>query len=46
MNLNAYTLLVIIAMILAILGIVKPQWPLVAVSVLLVCVALILNGKT
>lgn len=41
MNLTAFNILVVIALILAIAGMIKPQWPLVAVSVLLVCVALL-----
>jgi hypothetical protein len=35
---------VIIALILSVAGIIKPQWPLVAVAVLLLCVA-VLVGK-
>lgn len=44
MNMSPYNILVIVSMILAVLGIIKPQWPLVAVSVLLVCVALLIKG--
>lgn len=43
MNITPYTILVLIAMILSVLGIIKPQWPLVAVAVLLVCVALLVK---
>lgn len=41
---NVYTLLIVIAMVLAIVALVKPAWPLTPVAVLLVCVAL-LAGK-
>jgi hypothetical protein len=44
MNMNTFNILVIIALILSVAGIIKPQWPLVAVAVLLVCVA-VLVGK-
>ncbi len=44
MNLNTFNILVIIALILSVAGIIKPQWPLVAVAVLLLCVA-VLVGK-
>ena len=45
MSLTPFNILVIIALLLSVAGIVKPQWPLVAVSVLLVCVALLVGGK-
>ena len=45
MNLTAYNILVIIALLLAVAGIVKPQYPLVAVAVLLMCVAMLIGGK-
>lgn len=41
MNLTAFNVLVIIALVLAIAGIIRPQWPCVAVAMLLVCVALL-----
>lgn len=44
MPLTAFNVCVVIALILAVAGIIKPQWPCVAVSVLLICVAL-LAGK-
>lgn len=44
MNLSAFNILVIISLILSIAGIIKPQWPLVAVAVLLLGVA-VLIGK-
>lgn len=45
MQWNTFTVLILIALIMSIAGIIKPQWPLVAVSVLLVCVALLVSGK-
>ena len=45
MNLTPFNILVVIALILAVAGLVRPQWPFVAVSALLVCVALLI-GKT
>ena len=45
MHLNPFNILVIVAMILSVLGIIKPQWPLVAVAVLLLSVALLI-GRT
>lgn len=43
MTLDAFHILVIIAMGLSIVALVKPGWPLCAVSVLLVCVALLIK---
>lgn len=40
MQLNAFTILVGVAGILAIVSLIRPQWPLIGVAVLLVCVAL------
>lgn len=37
---SVFQILVGIAGILAVLSLIKPQWPLLAVAVLLVCVAL------
>ena len=36
-----YKLLLTIALVLAILGLIKPGWPLVAISVILLAVALL-----
>jgi len=44
MNASAFNILVVISLILSVAGIIKPQWPLVAVAVLLLCVA-VLVGK-
>lgn len=41
---NAYTILILIAFLLAVIAIIKPQWPLAAVALLLVCVALLTKG--
>jgi hypothetical protein len=38
MTSNIHILLPVIALILAVAGIIKPQWPLVAVAVLLLAV--------
>jgi len=41
MSVSVFTILVLVAGGLAIVSMVKPAWPLLSVSVLLVCVALI-----
>lgn len=41
MNLTAYNILIVIAILLAILNLIKPTWPILGVAVLLVCVALL-----
>jgi hypothetical protein len=38
MNMNSHTLLCGIAIVLAVVGIIKPSWPVVAVAVLLLAV--------
>jgi ABC-type transport system involved in multi-copper enzyme maturation permease subunit len=40
---NVHTILVVTALGLAIFSLVKPQWPLLAVSVILVCVTLLIG---
>jgi hypothetical protein len=40
---NTFTLLIIIALLLAVLSMVVPRWPLLPVSVLLICVALLIG---
>ncbi|CAN5624505.1 hypothetical protein BH09VER1_BH09VER1_14000 [soil metagenome] len=40
---SAFILLVVIALILAVVSLVKPGWPLLAVSVILICVALMIS---
>lgn len=44
MNLSAFNILVVIALILSIVSMVRPTWPLLSVSVLLVCVALLIHS--
>jgi len=41
---NAFNILVGIAGLLSVLAIIKPQWPFLAVAVLLICVALFTKG--
>ena len=41
MHLNAYSLIIWSGVVLTLIGIAKPQWPLVGVAVLLVCIALL-----
>ena len=42
---NAFVLLIVIALLLSVAALVKPTWPLVPVAVVLVCVALLI-GKS
>ncbi len=43
---SAVTILAVIALILSIVGICRPSWPVTSVAVLLICVAfLVLNYK-
>ena len=44
MNLSVQAILVLIALILAIASLLKPGWPLLAVSVILLCVALLVTS--
>ncbi len=44
MTFNIFNILVCIAGALAVVAMLKPAWPILAVSVLLVCVALITKG--
>lgn len=41
MTFNAHTILIVIALILAILALIKPTWPLAAIALILVCVDLL-----
>ncbi len=41
MNLTVFQVLVGVAGVLAVVSLIKPNWPLVGVAVLLVCVALL-----
>lgn len=43
MALTAFNILVIVALALSILSLIKPGWPVLAVAVLLVCVALLVG---
>jgi hypothetical protein len=43
-NITALNILIVIALVLSIIALIRPQWPLCAVGLLLVCVAL-LAGK-
>ena len=43
MNPNAHTVLIVIALILAVASIIRPTWPLVAVSVILICADLLIK---
>jgi hypothetical protein len=43
MALNAFNILVIVAMILAVVAIIKPAWQLCPVAVLLLAVALLIG---
>jgi len=40
---SPFSLLVIIALVLSVVGMVRPAWPLVPVAVLLLCVALLIG---
>lgn len=41
MHANVFTILIVIAGGLAVVSLIRPQWPLLAVSALLICVALL-----
>lgn len=43
MNLSAFNILVIIAFIMAVLALIKPTWPFLAVGLLLLCVAMLVG---
>lgn len=43
MNLTPFTILVGISLVLAVVALIKPTWPLLPVAVLLVCVALLIS---
>jgi hypothetical protein len=43
MTLTAFNILVIVAMVLAIVSLIKPAWPLCPVAVLLIAVALLIG---
>ena len=41
MNMTVFNILIVIAMILAVINLIKPTIPILGVSVLLVCIALL-----
>ena len=43
MTLNAFTILIIIAIILAVVALIRPAWPLTPIAVLLIGVALLIG---
>lgn len=43
MSLTPFTILIGIALILAVAGIVRPAWPLIPISVILICAALLIG---
>ncbi len=45
MDPTAFTILIVAAIILAIVGLVKPAWPVTQVAVLLVAVAVLIGKK-
>jgi len=45
MSLTPFNVLVGIALILAVVGIIKPAWPLVPVAVILICAALLIGSR-
>ena len=42
---TAFSILIIIAIVLAVIGLVKPSWPVTSVAVLLVAVAVLVGKK-
>jgi hypothetical protein len=42
---NVHTILVVVALGLAIASLIKPAWPLLPVSVILICVDLLITGR-
>ena len=43
--LSAFSLLIIIALVLAVVSIIRPSWPLLPVSVILIAVALLISRQ-
>jgi hypothetical protein len=43
MTITPFNILVVIALIMAILALIKPEWPLLAVAVILMAVALLVG---
>lgn len=42
---SVFTILVIIALVLAVVSLLKPSWPLVPVAVILIAVALLISRR-
>lgn len=42
-GMNAFVLLIIIALLLGVASLIRPQWPLTGVAIVLVCVALLIG---
>ena len=42
---SAFLILTVIALLLAVASLVKPGWPLLAVSVILLAVAILIGGR-
>lgn len=42
---SIFVLLVLLALLLAVVALIRPQWPVVAVGLMLVCVALLIGPK-
>jgi len=42
---SLYLVLVLVALILAIVALVKPRWPLLPVAIIFICVALIIARR-
>jgi hypothetical protein len=40
---NAFTLLIGISIVLAVVSLIRPQWPLIGVAVILMCAALLIG---
>jgi hypothetical protein len=45
LRVNVHTILVVVALGLAIFSLVKPAWPLLPVAVILVCVDLLIGNR-
>lgn len=45
LRVNVHTILVVVALGLAIVSLIKPAWPLLPVAVVLICVDLLIGGR-
>lgn len=45
MNITVHSILVVIALLLAIASLIRPAWPLLSVAVLILCVDLLIAGR-